>query len=262
VPNVILTLTEITEATNLDLGSSDIEVEVSADDVRRAINRATRVYNRYRPQRAYAKLAVSSSTKKYHLDHTGLQGVLDVSFLTPQQLGQSVGQALDPFLTVRGTDLIAASDTYGEIDQQLQYMEDARRISATDPDWFGQWESDGNYYLYVDIATGRTYDCSYLYVWHITSECVPDADSESGYGDYGLKFIPESDTEWFLDYVKVHLKLIVARKLRKFSGGIPTPEGGSESLDGESLMSEAREDEKDLLEEIRKRRRPLTPVIG
>jgi hypothetical protein len=146
--------------------------------------------------------------------------------------------------------------TFGTFDQQLAYQEDARRIVSAEPEWYGQWEVDetdgsAKYYLYIDIPQGITYDCSYVYTWHV------DPDNKN----WGLQHVSNGDVDWFLRFVLASVKEPLARIRGKFHG-IPMPDGGEEDNDYSELSSEGREDRERLIEEIKLRAPPITVVIG
>lgn len=379
MPNTTLTIEGLLEDINTELGVSDIAVELNKMDIKVCLKSSLRLYNRNRPQRRFIALAVSSAQKKYEIDpHTGFAGVVRVSFLGPTAEYEGL---FDPMTWDNRAGLPLAADTYGELMQRFQYLEEARRIVSSEPEWHGQWEDDGKFYLYISLATARdtvitsgiatnaqgriaisdngltdgdyitiddgyghvdTFEfdnnssiqlgnvrvtigatladtcvnlagainnnstlyilaqetavrvdlshkfegtqgnnatlakteanakitltqfsggdsagatqflCCYEYLWHVT----PDENAVTGLG-----WIPDSDTDWIFDYTMARAKMILARKIGKF-GGVPTPEGGTEATDAEQLRSEAREDLTRLIDDIKKRRRPLPPAIG
>jgi len=242
-----LTVASVYEHVRSMLGEPVVDVEVLESHYEAALRQAVRVYNRYLPREAVAPLTVSSAVKKYLVSHVNLLGVTDVQFVRDVPVTGSV----DPFTYWRRSDQFVGGMSFGELDQQFHSAEDASRILSVDPDWKGQWEQDGSYYLYISVPEGRTFLCSYTYLWAVS----PDDTAGTG-----LSAIPETDTDWLLDFTTARVKQVLGRVLRKH-GGVPMPDGGSESTDGSDLSQEGREDEQRLTDEIRRRsRRPLLDV--
>jgi len=173
--------------------------------------------------------------------------VTKVQFVTNQ------APVTDPFDTINngiGRILSGQGTPFGEIDQQLQYIKLAREVASTDPTFQQNWEGD-ELYLFIDIARVPVL-CSIDYTFHYTG----DDDATSGIG-----MIPDGDTDILLGFVTARAKQILAKIRGKF-GGIATPDGGMDPIDSEDLKEEGKEEEAEWLEEIRKRRRPLLPVLG
>ena len=250
MPNTVLTLENIKEEVEISLGGTDIEVELQEKDYEKVIKDAVRLYNRHRPRRGNAALAVTTAQKKYGpLAHPGLHGIMSVNFVENRTRSgvdafDSLGRTMTQGLTTAG------GDTFGSVEQQLVHIEQGRNITSSETEWKGAWEGL-DYYLYVDISQSNLL-CSYEYTWHVTPN-----DSVTT----GMKFIDDADVEWVLDYVKARAKEIVALKRRKF-GGVTNPEGSQDPIDASEMMQEAREDLERLKIEIESRRRPLPPVLG
>lgn len=248
MPNT-LTIKQVREEVLAALGGSQVSVELDDKDVQKCVNDSVRLYNRTRPRRGRAAIAVTSSQKKYgpmQNFHPGLQGISDVDFVTTTQ------SLVDPFDTVNQwfSQIISGSgQVFSDIELQLHYIETARRIASAEPEWHAQWEQR-DYFLYVDIIHTPVF-VGYAYTWHVT----PDDNAQTG-----IQHIDEGDTDWILNYTTARAKQILARVRGKF-GGIPSPDGGVDPTDADGLLSEGREEQTNLEEELRKRRRPLVPVI-
>jgi hypothetical protein len=257
MPNNELTVKEIGEEVRTLLGSSGVDVEVGEKDILEGIKQALRLYNRRRPVRRRVALAVTSAQKKYEIDHPELLGIVDADFLTRQH---EIDDPFDPFFNTRvaglRTGLTLTGDTFGEYDQKLQYIEQARRIASSEPEWFAQWEEDpadvnlSKYFIYVDISTFPT-QMSYTYTFRVTPDNAPST---------GMQFIPHGDVEWVISYVLAHVMIILGR-IRVKHGGVVGPDGGVQEIDGRELITEGQEALTQLKEEINSRRRPLAPVI-
>ena len=258
MPTGALEVAEIRDEVRTELGSCmndgawGIVVELEDEHIDNALKRALRVYNRNRPVHGNKVLAVTEGQKKYGPINDaipGFTGVTSVSFVDPDRLATSDIDPFEPLLVYSSTGLSTGGDTIGEWMQRLQYNEQARRVTSSDPEWKGQWEGR-SYYLYVDVHS--EYLCSFEYTFHVT----PDNNV-----DTGVQLIPDGDADWVLDYTTARCKQILSRIRGKFQG-IPGPDGSETPVDWSELMTEGREDQERLEEEIRKRRRPLPPVLG
>jgi hypothetical protein len=255
LPNPYLKLSKIEDWCRHMLGKTSVAVELEPEDFRKAILETTIIYNRWRPQRMKTKLDISSAQKKYHIDHHNLQGVSDVEFIRASVVSGQI-DPFDPSSVIHYPFSMGGGETFGTYNDQLAYQEDARRIASAEPEWFGQWEVDettgeAKYYLYISIPQGVTYDCSYVYTWHVDPDNKP----------HGLQHVSNGDVDWFLRYVLAAVKEPLARIRGKFHG-IPMPDGGEEDNDYSELSAEGREDREKLLEEIKLRAPPITVIIG
>lgn len=254
MPNDFMALDYVADEIGVRLGGTGIEVELEGKDVESCLRSALTQYNRFMPRRGRAAISVTTSQKKYPISHPSLRGIVDVQFLDPYRLQTSGVDPFDPLTYLGNPDLTREGDTFGQFDQRLQYIEMARLVTSAEPEWLAEWERDQNdnpaYYLYIDVQ--REYLCSYIYTWHIT----PDDDSVTG-----LRWVPDADTEWVLDYATARAKQILSRIRGKFAG-ITGPDGGDQQVDWQELATEGREDEQRLREEVERRRRPMTPELG
>lgn len=263
MPNTTLFPTKnVAEEVVTALGASGLDVELVEKDVERALRDALRLYNRNRPGRHTKALAVTSAQKRYILPQTaagflGIQGVTDVETVTPR-----VTDGIDPFdpLSVIGPGGISTGiDTFGDYDQKLHYIEQARRIASSEFEWKFQWEPNPlgvpvNVLvpvLYVDVPATTPLLCSVTYTIHYTF---------NGVAITGLQNIPDGDTDWFIDWCTAFCKTILSRIRGKFKG-ITGPDGSDQPVDYDDLMTEGREELTRLREAITKRRRPLPPVL-
>lgn len=251
--NADLTLSGVTDEVRTALGFSSIEVELEARDIEKCLRDALRRFNRVRPWRHRKALTISPTTKKYRLEkaaHPGLLGVSQVDFVTDTHRDDT----LDPFdyeeQALAGLTAIGG-ESFGEIQWRRSYIEDATRIVSAEPEWFAQWEEDGEYYIYIDIRRSPV-RCSFTW----TSAYTPDDDPGTG-----MQWIEQGDVQWVLDFTCARAKQILGRVLGKHQG-IITSDGGTDPTDHAELRQEGREDEEKLMEELKQRRRPLPPVIG
>lgn len=251
MPNGVLKPSKIDEWVRRKLGASKVQIEAETEDIRECLKQALAVYNRNRPQRSNCALAVTSTQKRYEIDHEGLQGVVNVNFVR-KSVTQGVVDPFDPYSTHRVPFTTRSGLTFGEYAQQQSYQEDSRRIVSSEPEWHGEWDrTDGKYYLYIDILPGIGYDVSYEYTWHVTLSW----DTPTG-----MNWIPDGDVDWIRAYTLACFKETLGRIRGKYHG-IPMPDGSDEENDYAELIQEGRDDLERLKEEIESRRRPLIPLI-
>jgi len=249
MPNTDLTLVNIQEEVELELGGSGTEVELEEKDYKLAIRRAIRIYNRNRPQHAMVVLNASSSQKKYGpISHPGLRGISKVEFVRTDEL------YFAPFGIVYYLDsygLFLNGDTWGALDMRLQYREMVERIAGVEPEWYAQQEGD-DYYLYVDIGADDTYDVCYEYTFGVT----PDNATATG-----MQHIPEGDVDWVMSYVVAVCKTILGNIRGKHAGGVVGPDGSAVEVKSSTFVDEGKAEMEALMEEIRSRRKPLLPLL-
>jgi len=253
MPNTTLTLESVHSAIATNLGNSGIEVELAAADITQVLGDASRLYNRCRPQREIVAIPITIGQKKYGPYQTvwvGMVEVVDVQFVDGRIPGR-----VDPFdrLSIVSSALVgggADGTTPGVVAQVLAANEDARRVASAEPEWKPLWSRDGTFHLYIDVRRDGLL-CSVTYTWHVT----PDDSVTTG-----MKFIPDGDTDWILNFSTARAKQILARIRGKFQG-VTNPDGSVDPIDFAELAAEGREDEKDLKLEIEARRRPLPPAV-
>ena len=273
MPNADLTIERIKEEVEVRLGSSGVTVELQDPDIRKSTLAALRLYNRNRPYIGNAALAVTHAQRKYgpiDILHPGFQGVREVRFhnRVTESAGPTVIDPFNPNIIGQGGMVGAgcnAGDTYGQIAQRLQYAEDANRVASADNDFQGMWErveesgeTVDRYFLYVYVSPSTPMRVSYVWTAHYSLES-PTPLPAAGY--LPMTSIPDGDTDWFFDYVEARAKQILARVRGKYNG-IANPDGATDDVDWNELLSEGREDEGTLTEAIKARRRPLPPVTG
>lgn len=255
MPNLDLTEDNIFEETRTELGSSGVEVELSDGDIQKCIKDTLRLYNRVRPKRIRAVLSTTSAQKKYRIDDIipNLLGIVHVEFIRKQSV---FGDPFDPFFNDR-TGLTVTGDTYGEFDQKLHYIEEARRIGSTEPDWHAQWET-----VVTDVGPPVVTE-EQFFIYANTPIPVDTgfiATQRYERNEKSLLTIPDGDVDWFLAYVSARAKQILGKIRGKFKG-ITGPEGENTEIDYDEMKEEGVTEETELKEELNKRRRPLLPVI-
>lgn len=254
MPNTSLTKAKILDEVKTMLGGNSVEVELIENDVEKCVRDALRIFNHNLPMRSRKALAVTSTQKRYLIAHPELEGVTEVEFVSKD----IANGMIDPFNTL-GTIMVSGTQAapgtpYSALLQQQFQFEDVRKMTSSEPEWYGQWEMHvipAVYALYVDVPAGGGYYVAYTYTWHITPDNAPPT---------GMQLIPNEDCDWVMEYILARAKQILARKLGKF-GGITNPDGAPDPTDAAEMKQEGREDQIRLEGELLKRRRPLLPVV-
>jgi hypothetical protein len=258
MPNIDLKQPLIRDEVLATLGFSGVDIELEESDIVVCTRQALRIYSRFLPRHSTRALASVAGTKKYELTeatHPGFRGVIDVQFYvdTGSQATSDPFNQENPVLNGVKT---LGGETAGELGFRQGYTEDARRIFGSSPDFFTQMETDDagvdKFYLYIDIPDGIQTEISYTWSGGYT----PDTSTQTG-----MQHIPNGDVDWVISMVVAKAKQMLGRIRGKFQG-VPTPDGGTDSTDYSELMSEGREDELNLIEELKQRKRPLAPIIG
>lgn len=255
----VLTQESIRDYVTGQLGGSQVDIELLAEDIDRAGRQALRVYNHWCPRHTWVALPFTPATKRYELSHPGLVGVHDVMFLTQDDDATEFGDLFNPLYgNTTSVATLGGGSMYSDYAMILQYREMARQIASTEAEWRGDWEAKqvGDaikrvYALYVS-ATSAVQRVAYEYVWHVAYE-----DGENG----GLAWLPAPDHDWFLRYVLNESLPPLIRALNKF-GGVMTPEGGQDPTDANDLQARHDAEKEKLHEEIKARTPPVLPSLG
>lgn len=239
------------------LGSNTLDVELVAGDLNACIIDALRVLNREHPPTAWGTLNVGSGpTYAMPITAPGLYGIIDVDWAA----GPNANCTDDPFAY---SDVVMASSGlaggyYGRVGQVLEqqtYMAQAREIMGRKPDWETRWVRTNStttlMLMLSDLPASA--QVMYEYVWHLT------ADDNA---NTGVSRIPSSDLDWVVRYALARAKQILGRVLRKYSGGVNMPDGGTEQLDGTELTQEGQQEQSTLEDVMHRRRRNILPRTG
>lgn len=252
-----LTMAMLRADTLTALGAESIDVEISTQTLNLAIADAIRMLNQWHPPVGWGVINFTSSMPLYTIAIPGLYGILEVDCVKNWfGTANNTGLGLSPFLYYPGfmfaySPFGMAGDTAGDFDMEMTYQKSSRIIFGRDFDWNARLVSIGTVQLFVRAGAGS--QVQFQYVWHITADDDPQT---------GVSFIPSSDVDWVRYFIIARAKQVLGRILRKYGNGVNMPDGGSESLDGSALVSEGKEEQKELEQKIRKRRRPLSPQRG
>jgi hypothetical protein len=261
VPDYTLSADNIMEEVKDALGDGGVDVEILDNHVRKAMRDTIRVYNHHKPMVGYVALTVSTEVKRHDITsiHPRLTGIIDVTFINPEQIGVGQTGSMDPWSLQREVTQTGGG-TFGQIYVDLAYIEEARRVMSSEPEW--KYVQDGDtHYLYVSISVGML--CAIEFTWDMEAVFAPGEDDTASDAEwaYGLKNVPRTDEDWFMGHILARCKQTLGRILRKH-GGTASSEGGADPTDGEALVQEGKDEEAALVLEIKKRRRPLPPVTG
>ena len=224
-----MTEEDLIKSTQLELGSGAVSVELTTDQIKLAIRGTLEVYNRYIPLELRGYFTTQANVCKYLLPERG-EGVYDVDWW----IGSTFN--LDPvlFQPIPGPMLDL-------VDYVLtnQYLETARDVTGSLPDWEELQGSEGNWYLYLTPPPTGTYPMVYWYL-----------------GKNSVLTIPSRNEDWFRSMVTAKSKKILGAIRGKW-GDIPGVTSGRK-LNTIDWYAEGGKDEEKLLIEIRKRgKRPL-----
>lgn len=236
------------------LGRGTVRVELTDAQINAAIRDATRLINKYLPQRKRAALP-SSPNGRYVLsdDYPNIQDVVDV--VGVRNRDTSAGDRIDlfdPMIYMPG----GAINTMGLATylQSLESIEYARRLFGSEVEWSTQWENDGgSKKLILYIVTSAT--SNQVYGFEYIVGMSPDDDASTG-----IRFVPPDMEDWFVSYTVALCKQTLGRSLRKFQG-IPGPDGSDLQLDGTDLVTDAENEIADLKDQIQNARTSFPFII-
>lgn len=242
--NTILTPDDIRTEVMLALGGSGVDVELAEEDVHYCIRETLRRYNRARPGHGHFALQATKSQRRYEIIKPGIQGIVRVEFVERPNLE---GDLFDPFF-FNAYGLTPLGETFAEYSLRRKAIEQGRRVLGVEPEWNAEKE-DGKVALYVKISI--PYFVWVTYSWHYE----PDNNPETG-----MQWIPDSDTDVFMDFCIAYAKRIVAMKRGKFEG-VLSPDGATNPIDASTLREEAKMELEQAQEKLNNRRRPMLPEI-
>lgn len=249
-----LTLDYLRNHVRRTLGRGMVRVELQDDNIAAAIEDATRLYNKYVPQRKRAALP-SNPNGKYLLSDTypAIQEVVDVVGVRNRATSGDRLDLFDPLVYMPGSGAVNTGGLATYL-QSIESLEYARRIFGSEVEWSTQWENDGGtkkLVLYiVSPSTG-----SLAYGFEYLEGISPDDNPANG-----IRFVPPDMEDWFTRYVVALCKRTLGRALRKFQG-IPGPDGSDLQLDGTDLVTDAENEIADLNDQIQNTRTSFPFII-
>ena len=250
-----LTLATIATYVNDMLGSGIVAIELTASQIQTSIATALRLYNSAVPGIGHGTVPYGTGNVRIVVPDPLAVDIMDVQFINRLQINQ--GDLVEnPFLLANaliGYTRMSASEYH----LYAAYSDDARRIYSAEPEWLVRREWNGttevmDLVLYVDRPEYTPFVGCYYYTWHRTPD---DADGT------GLATLPPEHEQWILSFVLCRAKQALGRGLRKFQG-IPSTDGSDMTLDGPDLITDGREEELALKDELDLLRRPIPPITG
>jgi len=238
-------------------GSCTVKVELTDNQLDQALENAKEWWNAFFGLHKEAYFSLVAHQVEYDLSAVSpaVDEVMKVYFTHSSELIDFRG--LYPgFLDVNGIPYDAMG-TYdqnsplGTITQTLQQMKTARRVFSSDPDWeYYREDFDENNPVRllrlmpppVDTGTG-------VYVYRVAPSAVK------------LHMYKPRDLFLIREYALAEAKYMLGRIRGKYPGGLPAA-GSDRQLDGESLISESREDKERLERKILDYGGPVMPCIG
>ena len=237
-------------------GTCGVRVELDDKAIERSLKTAKEWYSIFCGLYRESTLALVSGQTEYDLTSIspGVDSVLKVWFPSAgYQLDYSV---LYPgFLDIQGFpygDMMTMGLGYPQttIVQTMQSIESLERVLSADLDW--EYVEDRMVdpvvkKLRVMPAPGRSGVAIIFY------RVNPDEIKIQHYGSKDLYFVRE--------YALALCKYKLGRVRGKYTSGLPAA-GGDRQLDGESLISEAKEDMQRIEEKVLNSQGPVLPLVG
>lgn len=252
----LLTMAKLRDEILVGLGAEAIDIEIGQRTCDKTIADAIRQINRHHPPVGWFTINFTSSMPMYTLVLPGLYGILEIDGVRNWFPNSNTGLGISPFMFYPGFMLAyspfgMAGDLAGDFDMTMTYQQSNRIVFGQDFDWNARLVSLGTVQLFVRADPGS--QIMGQYCWHLTPDDSPDT---------GVSFLPPADLDWVIRYATALAKQILGRVIRKYADGVNMPDGNVEQLDGAALKAEGREEQKELEQLLRKRRRPLIPQKG
>ncbi len=231
--------------TYLGGGDNDINVSVELSDAELdfIMNETIRWYNSYKGFKRMILIQVVTEENEYEMPPDTFRVIevippgyeFDITKLLTRSLFPVVGVPFDIFGAVQRIGM------YSTFTQTLQYNEMAKRILSNEFEWSSRVE-DNKLVIYPSrLTSGR------MAVIYVTKEIRFDR-------------LTPKDEMYILQYALAQGKIIVGRKRSKFSE-YPVVEG-SQKLDGETLIAEAKEEIEELTKKLQESNLPVKFIVG
>jgi hypothetical protein len=231
-------LEDVRNYVKLRLGAGLVRVELQDKHIDAAANEALRIYSRYRPLRRFVNVPLIANIKEYHLaDDT--RGVYKMDFVH-RQVSLAV---IEDIFHRRYYEPIHDMDLYVTY---LQYIDTLKRVLSIEPEWhFEQKRSaGGKATLYIHAP----HQANTILALAVTIIKRP------------MHMVPFLHEDWIQRYSLAFCKEILSRVRGKW-GNVVAP-GGGQSLDGDRLAAESREELLALDQEIRGWQTDNPPIWG
>ena len=197
----------------LKLGSPLNTVELTSGQVNVAVGDTLRRYNRHCPREIPGNLTLLANVNAYLVPAAAGRGVFDVQFVRklPDTLFTS------PYFGREFPRL--GTMPFDEFVLGRTHLESVRRVTSSDPDW--RWEfTDGKLYVTNGNFDGWVDPTQ----WIVTFKY---------YQDLSVEQIPLHHHDWFYRHTLATCQLLLAEVRGKYSGKVPSPDGGMTLNSGE-----------------------------
>lgn len=231
--------------TMLGGGDNDINVNVELNDneLDIVIDNTERWYNTYKGFKRLILIQLVTEFNEYEMPKDTFRVLevippgyeFDISKLLTRSLFPVVGVPYDIFGAVQRIGM------YSTFTQTLQYNEMAKRILSNEFEWEYRPEDNKLIVYPYRLNSGR------IAVIYVTKEIKYDR-------------LTPMDEDFILQYALAQSKIIVGRKRSKFSD-YPMVDG-SQKLDGETLIQEAKEEIELLTKKLQESNLPVKFVSG
>jgi len=196
-----------------ELGEGVWQVELTEEQVQRAISDAMRKYSRRLTALGYDSLYLGNSQNKFPISHEVGYGIFNVEFIAPDPKPSAIFYA--NLLDVAPLRV----NRFSDYDVFLRWRKTFMRVTSVEPDWFYD-DKDKILWIYNPLT-----EYSAGYFWYLPRT---------------LAEVHLSHEDWVMEYTLARSKYILGVNRSKFKGAIPGP-GKEITTDGEDLKSEAKE---------------------
>jgi len=221
-----------------------IPVEIGDKGLNVAIKRTIEVYSRYKPLIRHESYKTPQTGMFAHVCPEDVTGIRNIDISPGIAPGITSGLAVESAMLSGVPIYYGVGDTFMDIeylDLRRRWIKTVARELSADPD----------YGYVVDPETQRwtiyTFGSQQLFI---------DAETTI-YHAQDLSTIPEYSHKWVADYALTEAMLIVGRTRSKYSK-IPVA-GTSITLDGQQMIEQATNKQRELIEQIQSMRADLFP---
>lgn len=150
-----------------------------------------------------------------------------------------------------GGMVYGANSPQGTIVQVLQSMDTAKRILSAEPSWefYRDDVDENNPIRTLRLMPSAAYGGKIIYLYRVDPR------------DIKLHMYKQRDLWLIREWALAECKYMLGRIRGKYTSGLPAA-GGDRTLDGELLLSEAREDKERLEQKILDYSGPIMPLVG
>ncbi len=238
--SLALTNKTVEQFVRRSLGEPVIKVELTTDQILEFTNHSLEIYGTYKPAEKFGQVNILPGVQKYPLTFAQIgKGIIET--FKADLLRQPI--TLDQFDVFKYHTHLPNLDP-GDFFAERIWWKEVRRSAGADDDWeliINPDTGDGDLYINPIPSEGQT--LGYIFVV-----------------DPNLAQIPPSDDDWIKDYALAQAKETLGLIRRKF-----TSVQGAEStidMDGEQLVGEGIEKQRELEEYISTRGQIIGPLRG